>query len=147
MVNILTEFPTGREALVPFHRVFQKNWDYYSGAFALHYPKNMKPSELEQRVYDAYRLFYSWRTILKNLFKGKVETAFLQVFQRLMIKSLLREIKVYIPYLKRVEEGMYDASGRLIEEKLIPLKTRKQAPSLDRPRVEADLGVISRLAS
>ncbi|MBI4209080.1 MAG: radical SAM protein [Deltaproteobacteria bacterium] len=146
MLNILTNFPSGHEELIPSHRVFQKNWDYYSGQFVLHYPKNIKPSELQSRVYDAYRYFYSSRAILTNLAKGKITTAFFQTYCRFRIRPFLEKMKFYIPYLKQIEDGLYDASGCLIESKLISLKKREAVPSFNRQPMESDLEVVSQVA-
>ena len=127
MFNILTDFQSGEgELSLPFYKIFQKDWDYYNLHYVIHYPKNMRASELQEKVIDAYQSFYSWRTLLSNLMKGRVEMAFYQWFRRFMIKPLLKEMKAYIPYLKKVEEGMYDASGRLMEEKLIPPQEREK---------------------
>jgi radical SAM superfamily enzyme YgiQ (UPF0313 family) len=116
MMNILTDFPNGQERVIPSHRVFQKNWDYYNFQFVTHYPKNIRPSDLQQQIYDFYISFYSWRNILTNLAKGKIAVAFYQWFRLLMMGPLLREIEAYIPYLKGIEMDKYDALGHLIEE-------------------------------
>ncbi|MBI4208238.1 MAG: radical SAM protein [Deltaproteobacteria bacterium] len=121
MMNVLTEFPEGPERVISSDRIFQKNWDYYNLQFITHFPKNIKPSELQQGIYDAYRSFYSWRSILTNLFKGQIVVSFYQWFRRLMMKSFLQEMQAYIPYLKQVEEGRYDASGRFVEEREMEL--------------------------
>jgi radical SAM superfamily enzyme YgiQ (UPF0313 family) len=147
MLNVLTDFQSGQgELSLPLHRIFQKDWDYYNTHFIVHYPRNIRPSELEQGAYDAYRLFYSWTTIFSNLFKGRIEAAFYQWYKRLLVKSLLREMKAYVPYLKQVEEGLYDESGHLLEERLVPLAEMENTSTLKRPFMEKDHEVVLQVA-
>ncbi|MBI4208252.1 MAG: hypothetical protein HY538_00915 [Deltaproteobacteria bacterium] len=147
MLNILTDFHNGQEEeLIPSHRVFQKNWDYYTTHFVTHYPKYMRPSELERKVIDGYRLFFSWRNILTNLLKGRVGAAFFQLYRSIVMKPHLREMEAYIPQLKQIEEDMYDASDHLMEEKLLPVGQVEESDRFHRP-MQQDHAMIFPMAS
>ncbi|MBI4209543.1 MAG: B12-binding domain-containing radical SAM protein [Deltaproteobacteria bacterium] len=129
MFNILTDLPYGQERTIPQWRIFQRNWDYYNGMFVNHFPKNIRPSELQQQLYDGYRSHHSLANIWRNLFRGKISTTFYLIFRGLTMRPIYEEIRSYIPQLKKIEQGLYDENGYLIEDKLVSFREPGIVPS------------------
>jgi len=59
----LYDFPTRRAVLdqpqlIPDHLFIHRDWRFFSGNFVVHFPRLMRPSELQQEILDGYRTFF-----------------------------------------------------------------------------------------
>jgi radical SAM superfamily enzyme YgiQ (UPF0313 family) len=105
----------GIPQVFPDNRFIHNDWRFYNGNFVIHYPKQMKPSTLQQELINGTRRFYSKMRRLKALFfKGKIDY-FTQVYS---LKPVLETMDKYMACLKKYEHGLYDENEILIEEKL-----------------------------
>ena len=100
------DFPTRGKVLgvpqtIPDHRFIHRDWRFYSGNFVVHYPRWIPPSVLQKDMSDAYRKFY-----------GVNRSAFYQYH------PIQATYKYYIPFLRKVEDGLYYRDGSLREELL-----------------------------
>ncbi len=124
--------------LVPLNRRFMTYYqmtdpsnssyaDYMTGSFITYFPKKMKPSTLQRIIIDIYNDVYTHGYILKSVFKKNVFDSLFGIVHgygiRRMNESIARVADgYYIDYLKKIEDGLYDESENLIEEKLHGLK-------------------------
>jgi len=102
----LYDFPTrqallGQPQMIPDHLFIHKDWRFYSGNFVIHFPRLMRPSELQQGILEAYKAFY----------RGSPDS---------MVPFMPTRPTVvrYIDYLKKIEAPYYDPDGKRIEDKL-----------------------------
>jgi radical SAM superfamily enzyme YgiQ (UPF0313 family) len=126
-----------KKLLIPLNRRFMTHyakthhgsldyWDYMTGSFVSYFPKRMKPSTLQQLIFDINDRTFSHRNILRDMFSRDLYRAFFGVtfgYGMKRINSNLRQYaqKGYIDYLKKIETGLYDEKEQLIEEKLTSL--------------------------
>jgi radical SAM superfamily enzyme YgiQ (UPF0313 family) len=108
----------GNRSIIPWYRSIFKGWDYCDGNFVTHFPKHMRPSDLQRAVIDAHRNVYSARVFLqfarrKNWVAIKEKAANLYAW-----KFIEKGLQEYIPWLKSLEKDFYDKNGRLIKNRL-----------------------------
>ena len=96
------EKTVGIPQLIPDHRFIHKDWRLFTGHFVVHYPARIRPSQLQRIIIDGQKRF----------FRQNRDT-FFQYF------PVYASSEPYVRYLERVEEGLYDADDRLIEERLV----------------------------
>ncbi len=97
----LYDFPTRERVLgapqaLPDDRFIHRDWRFYSGNFVVHYPAKMRPSTLQRKMSESYRIFY-----------GKNKKSFYQYH------PIQATYKYYIPFLEKAEEGLYNSDGTL----------------------------------
>ncbi|MFH2006060.1 MAG: radical SAM protein [bacterium] len=118
----LYDFP-GREAvlgqaqIIPDHLFIHRDWRLFSGNFVVHFPKRMRPSQLQQAMLDAYEEFYR-----------RSPRAFYQFMPH------RPTVRHYLDYLRRVEEPYYDGQRRL-DQRLADRKVGSLSPRLELPPV------------
>jgi radical SAM superfamily enzyme YgiQ (UPF0313 family) len=54
------------------NRLITKEARYYNGYTAVHRPKKIHPADLQEGFIDIRKKFYSWRSILKRMFKHRI---------------------------------------------------------------------------
>ena len=109
----------GNKSIIPWHRSIFKGWDYCDGNFVTHFPKLMRPSDLQQAVIDSHRKVYSPRVFLESV-RRKNWTAVKEKIANLYAwKFIEKGLKGYIPWLKEIEKGFYGKNGRLLEDRLL----------------------------
>jgi radical SAM superfamily enzyme YgiQ (UPF0313 family) len=105
--------------LIPESRILVPSWDYMSGNFVTYFPKQMKPSTLQREMLEGYRRFYSVFRVLKYLLRLRPrQAARLLALLLFTHRPLRKHMERYIRYLEKVEEGLYDRKGNLIESGL-----------------------------
>jgi radical SAM superfamily enzyme YgiQ (UPF0313 family) len=108
----------GNRSLIPRHRSIFKGWEYCDGNFVTYFPLNMRPSELQRAVIQAHKAVYSpaafWNAARRKDWTAIKEKA-ANLFAWAYIEKGLRE---YIPWLESIEQGVYDQSGHLLEDRL-----------------------------
>jgi radical SAM superfamily enzyme YgiQ (UPF0313 family) len=108
----------GNKSIIPWHRSIFKGWEYCDGNFVNHFPKHMRPSELQQALIDAHRKIYSPKAFW-DAFQRKDWTAVKEKAVNLYGWHFIEKgLRAYIPWLKQIENGFYDESGRLLEPRL-----------------------------
>jgi len=115
----LGEYPNRLEnRLLPIQRTFQYNWDYLNGNFVTFFPKRMKPSTLQKELIRGHNKFYATTQIAKALLMGQLGKAGHRMLFKYNWYRVNKEVKQYLPYLEKVEQGLYDENEILIEAKL-----------------------------
>jgi anaerobic magnesium-protoporphyrin IX monomethyl ester cyclase len=109
----------GYSTIVPWFRSIFKGWRYCDGNFVTHYPKNMPPSVLQRSIANAFRTIYAPRRAIKALTRGKYWDAKWKAIHRWIWRDIEKGVHDYIPFLEEIEHGLYDAGGRLLEDRLI----------------------------
>lgn len=115
-------FPEERsdyQTIVPWWRSIFRGWAYSDGHHVTHFPRNMPPSRLQRAIIDAYRTIYSPRQVLLTLQRGKIGDAKWKLLHRYLIRDIERSPLEYVSFLEEIEQGLYDAEGRLVEDRLI----------------------------
>ena len=102
----LYDFPTrervlGQPQLIPDHQFIHRDWRFFSGYFAVQFPKRMRPSRLQQGILDGMNRFF--------------DRSSHTVYQFMPIR---RTVERYIDYLRSVEQPFYDGGDNRIEERL-----------------------------
>jgi hypothetical protein len=95
----------------------------------------MKPSTLQRCYLSIYREVYTDKYILKNLFAKSAFESMFGVFHGYSIRRLNEVMEKvvdehYMDHLLTVEEGLYDAQERLLEDKLAELDGLPPPPPL-----------------
>lgn len=128
----LYDFPTKEKVLgipqsLPDHRFIHRDWRFYSGNFVVHYPRLMRPSELQREMSAAYKKF----------FNSNRETFY-------QYHPIQATYKNYISMLEKAEEGLYGKDGALIEERLPgPLAMEKRVEiGYSRPELARELAAF-----
>jgi radical SAM superfamily enzyme YgiQ (UPF0313 family) len=109
----------GYQTIVPWYRSIFRGWRYCDGNFVTHYPLNMRPSELQKAIIDAFRKIYAPTQALRALKRGKYWDAKWKLGHIVLWRDIEKGIREYISFLEELEEGLYDDGGRLIEDRLI----------------------------
>ncbi len=91
----------GQPRLVPDHLLIHRDWRFFSGNFVVHFPKRMRPGELQQEVIAGY-------------------DAFTRRTPNSMVKYLpIRATAAkYVDYLSSVESTFYDHRNERIEDRV-----------------------------
>ena len=115
----LNDFPTrqsvlGQPQMIPDNYFIHRDWRFFSGNFVIHFPKKMRPSELQNALRDGYRHFYRNRP---------------ESFYQFM--PFYPTIRKYVIFLKKNELGFYDKNGIRKDEKLIGRKYEHLADRVD----------------
>ncbi|MFH1539101.1 MAG: radical SAM protein [bacterium] len=102
----LYDFPTrqavlGQPQMIPDHLFIHRDWRFYSGNFAVHFPRLMRPSELQRGILEGYQTFYRHSPNSMVPFMPVRPT---------MIR--------YIDYLREIEVPFYGPDGRRLDKKL-----------------------------
>lgn len=91
----------GLPQLIPDHRFIHRDWRLFTGHFVVHYPKQMRPSQLQRVIIEGQKRFFR-----------ENRATFFQYF------PVYASSEPYIRYLQQAEQGLYDDQDRLIEERL-----------------------------
>ncbi|EKD49784.1 MAG: radical SAM protein, partial [uncultured bacterium] len=96
------------------NRVISRDWSKYDGNHTLIFPKKMKPSELQERMFRAYRKFYSLKRTWRYIAKRSGVFAGVNLYGYLSTRYFEFLMKPYLKFLKIVELGKYE-NGKLLE--------------------------------
>ena len=108
----------GHQSIIPWHRSIFKGWEYCDGNFVNHFPKRMRPSQLQRALIDAHRKVYSPKAFC-DAFQRRDWTAVKEKAINLYgWRFIEKGLEGYIPWLKEIENGFYDQKGRLLEHRL-----------------------------
>jgi hypothetical protein len=109
--------------------------DYHTGSFATYFPKSMKPSTLQRCVTDIYRQVYTPASALRYALSPSAFVATFGVahgFGVMRMNDTIQRVldRGYLDYLRQIEDGLYDGSERLVEERLRDLEGLPLPPPL-----------------
>lgn len=109
----------GYNTIVPWYRSIFRGWEYCDGNFVNHFPLNMPPSRLQELLIDAHLTVYSGRQIVGALRERGPAAARHKLLHRYSWNFMERHHREHIGWLQELEQGLYDARGRLREERLV----------------------------
>ena len=115
---------------IPRYRSIFKGWAYCDGNFVTHFPLQMRPSELQMGLINAHRTVFSTNEIINSFKQGKYIYAWEKFTHKLMWSYIEKSLLEYIPWLEKIEHGLYDSNGKLNEERLKSRVTQKGWPLL-----------------
>jgi radical SAM superfamily enzyme YgiQ (UPF0313 family) len=113
------EQKNGNTTIVPQHRAIFKDWGHCDGNFVTHFPKQMRPSELQLAMIDAHDRVFATREIVDALRRRKFGDAHAKLHHRVWWEDVRKGLVEFVPWLQEIEHGLYDANGRLREDELL----------------------------
>lgn len=108
----------GYRTIIPWYRSIFRGWRYANGHFVTHFPMKIPPSKLQREIPDIYRKIYSPKQALRAMKKRKFKEARHKIQLRYLWKSIEKVIWEYIPFLRELEDGLYDSNEILLEDLL-----------------------------
>ena len=132
------QIPEKQGQMLEEHRVFTWNQfdefdkelsDYCTGDFVFYYPKNIKPSELQQAIVNVNQELCSNANTMHHFFSTFLQRGITPTLERIIMKlcyhtvnKTIIESENYVNLLKRVEKGMYkdmdNGCSYLLEERV-----------------------------
>ncbi|MCK5612557.1 B12-binding domain-containing radical SAM protein [Candidatus Pacearchaeota archaeon] len=103
--------------------------DYCTGDFVFYYPKNIKPSELQEAIVNVNHELGSNKNVMQHFFSTFPKRGLTSTLKRIATKlcyetvnKTIVEAEDYINILKEIEKGMYvdreDGFSQLLEDKV-----------------------------
>ena len=142
-IMVLGDYPGHPDTIVPSHRYFNQNWDYFPGHYLTFFMPRMRPSHFQRVVSREALRFYSRKNCMKTLFQEGWQNFTLKCGGRYVYRHVWKQAQAYIPYLEAVEQEHYDGetfisddSLRAAYDRLHPIPTRMRVISTVSPRTE-----------
>jgi|SRR5271157_588416 len=133
-IMVLGDYPDHPDCIVPSHRYFNRNWDYFPGHYLTFFMPHMRPSHFQRVVSREALRFYSNKNCLKSLFQTGWRNFSLKCGGRFVYQQVWRQAQAYLPYLEEVERGHYEGDKFLSDDRLREEQERLR-PSSARKRV------------
>jgi radical SAM superfamily enzyme YgiQ (UPF0313 family) len=108
-IMVLGDYPDHPDTVVPTHRYFNRNWDYFPGHYLTFFMPHMRPSHFQHVVSRETLRFYSLKNCFKTLFRSGWTNFTLMYGGRYVYRQVWKQAQSYIPYLEEVERGRYEA--------------------------------------
>jgi radical SAM superfamily enzyme YgiQ (UPF0313 family) len=115
---------TGYRTITPWWRSIFRGWAYCDGHHVTHFPLQMPPSRLQRALIDAYEAIYSPTQVIRAVRRGRFTDARWKLLHRYLWRDVGKGPRAYVSFLEEIEDGLYDGSGRLREERLIERVTK-----------------------
>jgi anaerobic magnesium-protoporphyrin IX monomethyl ester cyclase len=125
------EQKNGNRSITPRHRAIFRGWPYCDGNFVTHFPKKMRPSQLQTGLIDAHRAVYSAGAIAGALARGRRRDAWEKFIHRVMWSSIQTGLREHVEWLRDFEGEFYDEQDQLREDVLIERHRRGVPWSFD----------------
>jgi hypothetical protein len=109
----------GYKTIVPWYRSIFHSWKHCDGNYVTHFPMNMRPSDLQRLVIEAYDRIYGPREIVRAVARRDRVAAVSKFLHYYSWQDVRQNMVNFIPFLEEREEGVYDDDGRLLEDALI----------------------------
>jgi radical SAM superfamily enzyme YgiQ (UPF0313 family) len=142
-IMVLGDYPDHPDSIVPNHRYFNRNWDYFPGHYLTFFMPRMRPSNFQRVVSREMMRFYSRKNCLKGLFKSGWRSFSLKYGGRYVYRHVWKQAQGYIPQLEEVERQHYDGDRFLSDDmlkaeytKLHPLPSKRRIVSTVSPTAE-----------
>lgn len=113
------EQANGYRTIIPWYRSIFRGWRFCDGHFVTHFPRQMPPSKFQRALIDAYRTMYSPAQVLQALKRRRFADAKWRLLHRYVWRNIEPGPREYVRFLEELEDGLYDAEGRLREDRLI----------------------------
>jgi radical SAM superfamily enzyme YgiQ (UPF0313 family) len=115
-------FPEKRhdyQTIVPWYRGIFRGWAHTDGHYATHFPMQMRPSQYQKALVEAYDTVYGFREIFRCLTERRYEAAKAKALLNYAWGFIRSHCVEYVSFLKEIEDGLYDENDRLMEDRLI----------------------------
>jgi radical SAM superfamily enzyme YgiQ (UPF0313 family) len=109
----------GYQTITPWYRSVFRGWAWCDGNHVTHYPLNMPPSRLQQFVVNAYKSLYSPAEVVRAFRQRRYSAARGKLAHWYSWRALEAGMQEHVGFLEELERGVYDADGRLLEDRLI----------------------------
>jgi len=126
-IMALGEYP-GQSTVVPNHRYFNRNWDYFPGHYYTFFTPKIRPSRLQRAVSREMLRFYSRTNCARTLLRSGWNDFRLMFGGRYVYRHVWRAAQAYIPYLEEVERGHYDEHDRFLSDERLKAEYERSAP-------------------
>ncbi|HEX3684016.1 MAG TPA: radical SAM protein [Bryobacteraceae bacterium] len=126
-IMVLGDYPDHPDTVVPSHRYFNRNWDYFPGHYLTFFMPHMRPSQFQLVVSRETLRFYSLKNCLKTLFRSGWTNFTLMYGGRHVYREVWKQAQNYMPYLKKVEHGHYERDELRSDDEL-RAEYEKQCP-------------------
>jgi len=97
-------------------RIIHTDWAKYDAHHAVFEPRLMTAFELHTETLKAMANFYSWKTIVKNLMRGKLFYSLVSLYGKRSLRKIKTPSKKYLRDLKNLVSAKFDEkTGKLRE--------------------------------
>jgi radical SAM superfamily enzyme YgiQ (UPF0313 family) len=127
-IMALGEYP-GQSTVVPNHRYFNRNWDYFPGHYYTFFTPRIRPSRLQSVVSREMLRFYSRTNVAKTLLRSSFNDFRLMYGGRFVYRHVWKAAQEYIPYLEEVEKGHYDENDRFLSDERLKAEYEQSHPA------------------
>jgi magnesium-protoporphyrin IX monomethyl ester (oxidative) cyclase len=117
-IMVLGEYPDHPDCIVPSHRYFNRNWDYFPGHYLTFFMPRMRPSQFQRVVSREALRFYSRSNCARSLIRSGWRGFSLKYGGRFVYRHVWKQAQTYLPYLESVEHGQYDGDTFVADERL-----------------------------
>jgi radical SAM superfamily enzyme YgiQ (UPF0313 family) len=107
------------QTMIPWYRSIFRGWGYLNGNFVTHFPLRIPPSKLQQAMIDAYRTIYSPQQVFQAMKRLRFKNASSKLLLRTVWPPVEKPMMEYVPFLEKLEEGLYDSEDNLRQDLLI----------------------------
>lgn len=108
----------GGKTIIPWWRGIFRGWGYCDGNFVTHFPKQMRPSELQTSLINGHDEIFSVSMAAKAILKGEWMLAREKAQHKFMWSFIKPGLKKHVKWLKEIEGDFYTKEGLLLEDKL-----------------------------
>lgn len=117
-IMVLGEYPDHPDCIVPSHRYFNRNWDYFPGHYLTFFMPRMRPSQFQRVVSREALRFYSRRNCAKSLLRSGWHGFSLKYGGRYVYRHVWKQARIYLPYLENVERDHYEGNVFVSDDRL-----------------------------
>jgi anaerobic magnesium-protoporphyrin IX monomethyl ester cyclase len=140
-IMVLGDYPDHPDCLVPPHRYFNRNWDYFPGHYLTFFMPSMRPSQFQRVVSREALRFYSRSQCLRALVRSGWRAFALKSGGRYVYRHVWKEARTYMPYLERVEQGHYEGNT-FIGDARLQRDYQSAGGKVRRPRVRSTVSPV-----
>jgi hypothetical protein len=117
-IMVLGEYPDHPDCIVPSHRYFNRNWDYFPGHYLTFFMPRMRPSQFQRVVSREALRFYSRSNCAKSLLRSGWHGFSLKYGGRYVYRHVWKQAQTYLPYLENVERDHYEGNVFVSDDRL-----------------------------
>jgi radical SAM superfamily enzyme YgiQ (UPF0313 family) len=102
--------------------VINRNWTFYDGHHAVHQPRRMSPYELQMAAINGMAKFYSWRGVMKKLWKRDLYYTTIRYWGKKMIREWWKDDdnRAYVDWLRQQLYGEAGTVGQAVKTVGLP---------------------------
>ena len=133
-IMVLGDYPDHPDCIVPSHRYFNRNWDYFPGHYLTFFMPQMRPSQFQRVVSREALRFYSRSNCARSLIRSGWRGFTLKYGGRYVYQQVWKQAQTYLPYLEEVERDHYEGQTFVADERL-KREYETSRPGPKKPRV------------